>query len=273
MSKCGRSSVAASDRWNAQRVSISGTSNVRPLNVTSSAGFVEDRPRARRASRCSPAGDRQEELAHAKRLASNHPQPARNASVPAPPLSPVVSRSKNTTRRAQSGRTAGARIEQRQAARRDAARSCARAGGRASHPAPRRDRSTMQPPWESRARGRRALGRTRGIRQRRRHVRHVGQLAVRWHLRRRGPAGRCSRRRAARSRMAFDSGRGSRGGRQIAQAAGTRRLGQRTGRAFGADARRAAGLARTAVDQLARAREQLRRACRNSGSLKPMPPG
>ena len=101
MSKCGRSSVGLDRRWNAQRVSISGTSNVRPLNVTSSVASSKTRPSSA-SSAVSPAGPLRKNWRMRKASPSNHAQPTRNAIVPAPPLNPVVSMSKNTTRLAQS---------------------------------------------------------------------------------------------------------------------------------------------------------------------------
>ena len=101
MSKCGRASVGAGDRWNAQRVSIRGTSNERPLYVTSSDASSNTSAR-RRSMAGSPDGPATKNCRTRSDPLSNHAQPTRNASVPAPPLRPVVSMSKNTTRRGQS---------------------------------------------------------------------------------------------------------------------------------------------------------------------------
>ena len=230
---------------------------------------VEDVARARRASRARRPARSGRTGGRETPSSSNQPQPARNASVPAPPLRPVVSMSKNTTRRAQSACAASARIEQRRAARRRRARTTRRAGGRASRSGVpdaidrRRTRSpsldaTTPPSARRRARldvgaavesGTYVSSRGRGLRRR-------ARASPR-------PAGRCSRRRAARSRM-VRSGRGSRGARAALQQARRHGLGQRPGRAFRPDARRAAGLARTAVDQLARPRDELRRASRTA---------
>src|SRR5205814_2300403 len=67
-----------------------------------------------------------------------------------------------------------------------------------------------------------------------------------------------SRRRDVRSRMTiFRSGGGSGGGGEEAEQARRHGLGQRPGRALGADARRATRCARTAVDQVACLRDEL----------------
>ena len=114
--------------------SSSGASNDLPLKLTSAPARASSR-RPPRAAPARPRGARAGTAAsRTRRRRSNQPQPTRNACVPAPPLRPVVSRSKNTNGGragappANERRLAGRLARAAPRARRPRSRPCSAAG-------------------------------------------------------------------------------------------------------------------------------------------------
>ena len=211
---------------------------------------------------------------------SNHPHPTRNASVPAPPLSPVVSRSKKTN----GGRRRRAAREERRIVRRlleTFRRMRQSPRGHGAPTAPTRRSTTKQPARHSPPKARSRTGSARGSQVGR--VGRVGQRRVGWVGRvervRGWVAGRCrraagltpgapgvltiARMRSASVLKTVAPPRELRHASDAASASSRSRMRSAavlaSGPVFpiGPDASRAAVLARALGDQRARARQQL----------------